>query len=137
MADKTSYTELDVWKASRELAGWVYVLTREFPKEVLYGLVNQIRRSAVSIPSNIAEGCGRNTSKDSLQFFFIARGSLYELETQLYLSFDFAYINKEKLDTSLERINKMQKTFERLHQLLPEDSLKEPKTFMLFRTTNN
>ncbi len=104
MGDKTSYTEPEVWKASRELAGWVYVLTRGFPKEELYGLVNQIRRCAVSIPSNIAEGCGRNTSKGSLQFFFIARGSLYELETQLYLSFDFAYINKEKLDESLERI---------------------------------
>jgi four helix bundle protein len=75
-------------------------------KEELYGLVNQIRRCAVSILSKIAEDCGRNTSKDSLQFFFIARGSLYELETQLYLSFDFAYVNKEKLDESPERITR-------------------------------
>jgi four helix bundle protein len=83
MGEKISYTDLDVWKASRELAGWVYALTKEFPKEELFGIVNQIRRCAVSIPSYITEGCGRNTAKDSLQFFFIARGSLYELETQL------------------------------------------------------
>lgn len=76
-----SYIELDVWKQSRLLVKQVYELTKQFPKEEQYGLSNQMRRCSVSIPSNIAERHGRNHTKDSLQFFFIARGSLYELET--------------------------------------------------------
>ncbi len=81
MEDIKSYTNLDVWKKSRSLVNSIYKLTEKYPKNELYGLTNQIRRCAVSIPSNIAEGCGRNYSKDSIQFFYIARGSLYELET--------------------------------------------------------
>ena len=79
-----SYTDLDVWKKSRELVKEIYVLTKAFPKDEMYGLSSQIKRSAVSVPSNIAEGYGRNHTKDTLQFLFIARGSLYELETQLF-----------------------------------------------------
>ena len=76
-----SYTELEVWQKCRKLASLIYELTAAFPKDELFGLTSQIRRSAVSVPSNIAEGCGRNSTKDSIQFFYIARGSLYELET--------------------------------------------------------
>jgi four helix bundle protein len=86
--EKAAYTDLEVWKTSRELVNWIYSSTKLFPKEEMYGLTQQMRRCAVSIPSNIAEGCGRNHPKDSIQFFHIARGSVYELETQLYLSFD-------------------------------------------------
>ncbi|WP_234462532.1 four helix bundle protein [Adhaeribacter terrigena] len=75
-----AYTTLEVWQKSRELVTIIYQLTGNFPKEELFGLTSQIRRSAVSVPSNIAEGCVRNTSKDTLQFLYIARGSLYELE---------------------------------------------------------
>jgi len=82
------YTDLEVWQKCRALTSSIYSLTKPFPKEELFGLTNQMRRSAVSILSNIAEGCGRNHTKDSLQFFYIARGSLYELESQLYISFD-------------------------------------------------
>ena len=88
------YNDLDVWKVSRELVKSIYDVTKEFPKEEQYGLINQIRRCAVSIPSNIAEGCGRNHTKDSIQFFYISRGSIFELETQLYLAFDQKYINE-------------------------------------------
>ena len=101
-----SYLDLDVWKGSRELVREVYELTRNFPKEEQYGLSSQMRRCAVSMPSNIAEGSGRNYSKDSIQFFFIARGSLYELETQLYLSFDQKYCSEIQLNELLSRISK-------------------------------
>jgi len=98
------YTDLEVWKTSRELVRTVYILTKEFPKEELYGLTNQMRRSAVSIPSNIAEGCGRRTSSDTIQFLHISRGSLFELETQLYLALDQSYIKEENFKQTLNHI---------------------------------
>lgn len=106
---KKSYTELDVWKESRILVKEVYLITKNFPREELYGIVSQIQRSAISIPSNIAEGCGRNSHKDSLQFFYVARGSLYELETQLTLSFDLAYVNQEQFNQILSLIERCKK----------------------------
>lgn len=98
------YTELDVWMKSRDLVNRVYSLSKSFPKEEMFGLTNQIRRSAVSVPSNIAEGCGRSSTKDSLHFFYVARGSLYELETQLYVSFDQGYILQEELYFTLQKV---------------------------------
>lgn len=77
------YTDLDVWIESRKLVKMVYDITKTFPKEELYGLVNQMRRSAVSDPLNISEGCSRRTSADTIHFLHIAHGSLYELETQI------------------------------------------------------
>lgn len=74
------YTSLEVWIESRKLTNLVYEKTKKFPKEELFGLTNQIRRCSVSIPSNIAEGCGRRTSNDTIQFLHIAKGSLFELE---------------------------------------------------------
>jgi len=100
------YTELDIWKESRKLVNDVYVLTKKFPKEELYGIVSQIRRCSISIPSNIAEGIGRRTSKDTTRFLHISRGSLYELETQLYLSYDQNYISKRNLSIVLSQIEK-------------------------------
>ena len=90
------YTNLDVWVESRKLTNSIYDSTKNYPKEEIFGLTNQIRRAAVSVPSNIAEGCGRNTAKATIQFLFIARGSLYELETQLYLSYDQRYLNEKE-----------------------------------------
>ena len=97
MSEIQSYRELDVWKQSRLLVKSLYQLTKKFPKDEQFGLISQMRRAAISIPSNIAEGCGRNHSKDSIQFFFIARGSLYELETQLILASDLEYISETEL----------------------------------------
>ena len=88
MAENLSYRELEVWKQTRVLVKNIYQLTKNFPKDEQFGLTNQQRRAAISIPSNIAEGCGRNSFKDSLHFFFVARGSLYEVETQVIISFD-------------------------------------------------
>ncbi|WP_317048171.1 four helix bundle protein [Flavivirga eckloniae] len=99
-----SYIELDVWIEARKLVNQVYTLTNEFPKEELYSITNQIRRSSVSIPSNIAEGCGRQSTKETIRFLYISRGSLYELETQLYLSNDQQFISNELLKTILNQV---------------------------------
>jgi four helix bundle protein len=107
--EKKAYVDLEVWKEARALANNIYQATKRFPKEEIFGLVSQMRRCAVSIPSNIAEGCGRNYPKDSIQFFFIARGSIYELETQLYISFDQEYIDEITLKSNLQKLEATRK----------------------------
>ena len=96
MSEYKTYKELDVWLKSRSLVKDVYLITQSFPKEELYDLVSQMRRCAVSIPSNIAEGYGRQYKKETIQFFHIAKGSLYELETQLFIAFDLNYLIESK-----------------------------------------
>ena len=86
-----SYEELIVWQKAMVLARMVYVLQRKLPKEELYGLGDQIRRAVVSIPSNIAEGFGRESPNEFRHFLAIARGSLYEVKTQLQLSESLGY----------------------------------------------
>ncbi len=86
ISEISSYQDLVVWKESMNLAGACYQLTKSFPKEELYGMTSQIRRSAVSIPANIAEGYGREYRAEYIQFLRIAQGSLKELETLLLLS---------------------------------------------------
>jgi len=75
------YIELDVWLEYRELISEIYRLTKKYLKEEIYGLVSQMKRCAILIPSNIAESCGRQPSKETIHFLFISRGFLYELET--------------------------------------------------------
>jgi len=98
------YTKLDVWLESRKLTNMLYTLSKQFPKEEIYGLINQMRRCAISIPSNIAEGCGRQTSKDTVNFLHISRGSLYELETQCFLALDQRYIDEIQFNSIFELI---------------------------------
>ena len=109
MSTIRSYRELDVWKQARSLVKSVYQLSNNFPKPEQYGLVSQLRRAAISVPSNIAEGCGGNHYKDSLQFFFVARGSLYEIETQLILSSDLGFILEDELNKELEQVTQCRK----------------------------
>lgn len=104
-----NYTDLEVWKEARYLVKVIYEMTRLFPDSEKFGLISQIQRAAISIPSNIAEGCGRETQKDSIRFFYISRGSLYELETQLYLVYDLGFINQESLEKKLETLQKSKK----------------------------
>ena len=104
MSDNKSYTQLEVWKKSRELSKEIYILTQLFPKEELYSLTSQIRRASISIPSNIAEGIGRNSNKETLQFLHFSRGSIYEVETQVYLAFDLGYITQDHLNNILLKI---------------------------------
>jgi len=102
-----TFTDLEAWKEARSLVKIVYTSIQLFPKEEVYGLQSQIKRSAISIPSNIAEGCGRNHPKDIMRFYYIARGSAYELETQLYLSLDLNFINEADLNSMLEKLKKI------------------------------
>lgn len=101
----TNHKDLEVWKKSIELSKNIYVLTKVFPREEIYGLTSQIRRSAVSIPSNIAEGSARNSDKEFIRFLHISLGSLAELETQLIISKEIGYL--EKIDIDLEEIRRM------------------------------
>ena len=99
-----SYRDLEVWKQTKDLVRDIYQLTKTFPKEEHFGLTNQIKRAAISIPSNIAEGCGRNHVKDSIQFFFVSRGSLYEVETQIILAHDLGHISLKDHEVILSKI---------------------------------
>ena len=99
-----------------ELVKSVYKLTKQFPKSELYNLVAQINRSAVSIPSNIAEGAGRDSNKDFLNFLSYAQGSAYELNTQLLLSKDLGFINESdfsEIEQYLLEIQKMNFSFQK------------------------
>jgi len=91
-----THKDLEVWRMSIEMVTKIYTLTRSFPKEELYGLTNQMRRAAVSVPSNIAEGAGRNSTKELLQFLYFSTGSLSELETQIIIAHNLGYLNNEQ-----------------------------------------
>lgn len=99
-----AYTDLEVWLEARKLVNLVYLVSRNFPKEEIYGITSQIGRSAISIPSNIAEGCGRKSTKETIHFLHISRGSIFELETQMYLAYDQNYLTKVELNSILDII---------------------------------
>jgi len=98
---------LEIWKLGVKLAKDVYLLTERFPKREIYGLTDQIRRAAVSIPSNIAEGKGQSTAKDFVHFLNTARGSLYELKTQLYIAREIAYLTEEDFSSLQKQIENL------------------------------
>jgi four helix bundle protein len=102
-----THKDLDVWNKSMDFAEKLYALTAELPKEEQYGLLSQMRRSAVSIPSNIAEGAARNSNKEFIKFLYIAQGSLAEIETQLLLAKRLNLINKSDVFDDMESIRKM------------------------------
>lgn len=93
-AMSTDYKELAAWQRSMDLVREVYRCTRSFPREEVFGLSSQMRRASVSVPSNIAEGKGRYSRKELVQFLYKARGSLLELETQVIIAFDLDYMNE-------------------------------------------
>jgi four helix bundle protein len=102
-----SYKDLIVWQKSN-LVIEIYKITKNFPKDEIYGLSYQMRRAAVAIPSNIAEGYGRQYNKEYKQFLAIAYGSLCELETQYLLSIDLNYIqNNEKIENLMKEVGSM------------------------------
>ncbi|MBX3119141.1 MAG: four helix bundle protein [Fimbriimonadaceae bacterium] len=94
---KGGFKDLDVWQLARELVAEVYELTLRYPQNEQYGIISQLRRAAISIPSNIAEGWGRNTDASFAQFLRIARGSLNEVETLLILSVDLNLVQAEEI----------------------------------------
>lgn len=99
-----TYRDLVAWQKSIALAKSVYQLTANYPLDERFGLVNQMRRCSVSISSNIAEGFGRGSDKELIQFLYISLGSSNELDTQLTLSYELSFISKEKLN-EVERLN--------------------------------
>jgi four helix bundle protein len=104
-----NFKELKIWQIGRKNVKDIYDLTKNFPQEELFVLSAQMRRAAISIPSNISEGAGRNSDKDFERFLDIANGSAFELETQLFLCFDLEYLTNEKLNLLLEKIQGIQK----------------------------
>jgi four helix bundle protein len=104
-----SYKELLIWQKGMALAKFVYKLSARFPVDERYGLISQIRRAGVSVPSNIAEGQARHTTKEFLQFLSHAQGSLAEVETQLLLSVDLGFANQEMISAGLKEVDELQK----------------------------
>ena len=100
-----SHHRLEAWKRAIQLVKTVYTTTSDFPKPELYGLASQMRRAAVSIPSNIAEGAARESTAEFLRFLYIARGSLSELETQVLIAHDLGYL--EDTDPLLNELGRV------------------------------
>ena len=105
-----TYRDLIVWQKSMALVTEIYKITKMFSKDEMYGLIAQMRRCAVSIPSNIAEGYGRNSSSDYIRFLRITMGSLYELQTQLEISFNLKYLK----ENSFKRFYESSREVERM-----------------------
>jgi four helix bundle protein len=104
-----NFKELQVWQKAMDLAVFTYQLTGLFPKEEKYGLISQIQRCAISVPSNIAEGSGRVSKKEFQHFISVAMGSSFELETQIILAFRFNYIKEDQLNDFSNLIGPVQK----------------------------
>ncbi len=102
------FKELTVWQKAVDLAVDIYKITRTFPEEEKFGLVSQLNRCGTSIPSNIAEGAGRNTDGEFKHFLGISTGSAFELETQLIIANKLGYIENEALNTVVKKINDIQ-----------------------------
>ncbi|MGB7572356.1 MAG: four helix bundle protein [Thermodesulfobacteriota bacterium] len=106
-----THKDLDIWKLGIELVQEVYKTTVEFPKEEIYGLTNQMRRAAVSIPSNISEEAARSSKKEFIQFLYVALGSLAELETQAIISEKLGYLKNHPLMELIEKQRRKQLNF--------------------------
>jgi four helix bundle protein len=115
-----SYKDLELWQVSMNFVSEVYSITKYFPKEELYGLTSQIRRCAISIPSNIAEGSGRKGTKEFIQFLWIANGSLSEFETQIEIAQKLGYL--DSIDMVIEKVKHIRKMMHGLIHSL-EDKL--------------
>ena len=110
-----NFQDLRIWQKGMEVVKDIYIVTKKFPKEELYGLTSQMRRSAVSIPSNIAEGFRRYHNKEYKQFLYITMGSCAELETQIIIAHELDYLND--ID-KIEIIEKLKYIFRMINQLI-------------------
>lgn len=116
------FTDLNAWKEAHKLVLLVYKITKEFPKEETYSLTDQLRRAVTSISSNIAEGFGRQTYKEKVQFYYLAQGSLTEVKNQLLVAKDVGYMGKPDYDKLISQANIA-------HQLL-QGLIKKTKSFI-------
>jgi len=117
------YTKIEAWKLADELTLAIYRSTKSFPREEVYGITSQLRRSATSVPANIVEGSSRNTNKDYLHFLYIARGSLSETQYFVHLSTRLDYLTTEEANKLKTQIKK---TFACLHGLIKAVSKEIP-----------
>jgi four helix bundle protein len=118
-----NFKELKVWQASMQLSNAVFSITRSFPVQERYILVSQMMRCAISIPSNIAEGCGRRSTKETSHFLSIALGSSFELETQIILSKNFNFIDNNTFDSIIDQISQVQRMLNGLQKSLASKAL--------------
>jgi len=123
-----THKDLRVWQQSIEMVTSIYLMTKAFPKDELFGLVSQMRRAAVSVPSNIAEGYARGSDKEKLHFLRISSGSMSEIETQLLLSLNLGYVSQEAFDELSEIVTSVWKQLNALisslkKRLSPQDQL--------------
>jgi four helix bundle protein len=116
-----NYKELKVWQKAYQLCIEIYKVTKTFPKEEIYGLTSQIRRAAVSVPSNIAEGYGRRTAGEYIQALYVAYGSYCELETQILLSGDLGFVRDENLDRLKRNLGDVERLLKALIRSLERD----------------
>jgi four helix bundle protein len=103
------YRSLQVWRRSHQLTLMLYALTKSYPREELFGLVSQMRRAAASVPTNIAEGCGRNSDAELSRFLSIASGSASELDYQLLLSRELHYLSAEQWQHAAQELTEIRK----------------------------
>ena len=108
------YKKYNVWELGHEITLEIYQLTKSFPKEELYGITSQMRRAAYSIPSNIVEGCGRESAAEFRRFLIISQGSASELEYFTILSHDLNYIESEIFKVILNKVNKIRRSLNNL-----------------------
>jgi four helix bundle protein len=105
----SNFRNLLVWQKSMSLTTKIYNSTKQFPKEEIFGLTSQIRRSSISIPSNIAEGFGRDSNKEYLRFLNISIGSLFEMQTQLEIAKNIQYLNEEEFNNLYENSREIER----------------------------
>ena len=113
-----NFRELKIWKMGIEISKLIFQITRTFPSEERYSLTSQLTRCAISIPSNIAEGCGRKSNKELNQFLSISLGSAFELETQIILAYEFGYIDHVTYEKTIVQIHEVQKMISGLQRSL-------------------
>jgi len=118
-----NYRELIVWQRAMEIVEMVYTLTKEFPNDERFGLTSQVRRAAVSIPSNIAEGQARDSTAEFLRFLSIAQGSRAEVETQLLIASQLGYATRESIEPVLDKLEEVKRmTYSLKKKLSPSHS---------------
>lgn len=123
MEKKYNYKDLDAYKESKALVILVYALIKKFPREEQYALCDQLRRAVISVPSNIAEGSGRTSSKDQAHFFEMAFGSLMEVNCQIDIAHDLGYITKEEVERVEQHVKAIAALLSGLRRKLLGESL--------------
>jgi len=119
-----NFRKLEIWNKGMLIVKEIYLITNKFPAREKFGIISQMQRCAISIPSNIAEGCSRNSEKEYKRYLEIAMGSSFELETQLIISADLAYIKTEQLENLITKLNILQKQINTLITIITNSQAK-------------